>query len=205
MSKKEIKWTAERRARLAEMYDAGATYPAIAEEFCLSETSVHAIVSRYHPNRVLRSRGSQIVLVTPEMIEQMLALYGDGLFLKDIADKLFVSITTIEARLRHHRQENPEAARALKSARTKALAEKGLGSTGRINNWKKHLGYTPVLAAAYTPLDAAMDVLRKFAPCSRDPQTGLIKYGSSRKTEEEIMALADRKRRQAEAWKVGAL
>lgn len=197
-------WTPERIQRLKTLYDAGEPYETIANQLGLAESSISALLSRFYPERLSR-RTLSIFRLGEDALNRMAELYGQAATYEEIAFELAIEKHRVSAHLTWLKENRPELMREIRARRTAIFAEMGRDSMGRIKNHRNHQPRAAIKQGAYTPLDEAIDYLRKFAPCHRDKNSGLIVYGRTRKTEDEIMALADRKQRQAEAWKAGAL
>lgn len=191
--KAPTKWTPELIEELKSAYDAGMSYADMGVKFGIQTTSVHSIVGRYHPNKKPRGRGGDRTFFPEEKTQQMLKMYEEGHFLKDIAVALNVSGPFIDKELHKNRVLYPQAMHRLKVKRTKALAERGLNNKGMVVDLRKHKTVTNIKKPAYTDLDRAIDFLRKWTGVWLEKDTGKVVYGCTRKTPDEIIALAKRK------------
>lgn len=185
-------WDDERIAELKKLYDADTSYSEMRAHFGIAGSTLYQALARYYPERRIRAGR----IVTQQHIDKIKHGYSEGLSHEKIGALVGLSPSTIGFQISLYKKSDPDGYAALRAKRSAKLNERGLDFNGRPKCWvkpKKSLADSTNKHGAYTDLDRAIDFLRKWTGVWKEKHTGKVVYGNTRKTSEEIIALAKRK------------
>ncbi len=180
-------WSDDDIALLKKMYDDKEPMEVIGSRFGMGKNGAIGAIHRFYPERKHRRKSADHA---DALDPRIMKWFAQGLIYADIAKAAGIGETKVHYQLAGLRKADPMG--MARAAEERAANKRRAKQEGRDKFWQKKT-HNPFAKNDVTDLDRAINFLRKYTGVWKDKKSGKVVYGSTRKTPEEIIALAKRK------------